>query len=283
MAWTTSDRVQGFRERSAFVDLVVEVLDGWRRHLTGRNAAVITYYGFLSIFPLFLVATTVLGIVLRNNESLRDRILDTAVSQIPVIGPEIERNAGQLSGGPPQLVIGLGIALWASTKAFVAVQHGFDDAWEVHIDDRDGMPAKRGKALLGVILIGGSLIATVALSSIASLADLSILNRVLLLVGTLAINITVLAIIYRLLTTARPSWTEVRPGAVLAGIAFTALQVLGTWIVELFLRDSGDTSAVFATVFALFAWLNLHATSSLVGAELNVALIRRAARRTDDL
>jgi inner membrane protein YhjD len=275
MAWTTSDRVMRYRRRSALVDIAVEVLDGWRRHLTGRNAAVLTYYGFLSIFPLFLVATTVLGIVLRNNESLRERILDTAVAQIPVIGPEIERNAGELSGGPAQLVIGLGIALWASTKAFVAVQHAFDDAWEVHVDDRDGLPVKRGKALLGVFIIGGALIASVALSSIASLADLHVTNRILLLVGTLAINVGVLALMYRLMTTASPSWRTVLPGAVLAGIAFTALQVLGTWIVELFLRNSSDTSAVFASVFALFAWLNLHATSSLVGAELNAALDRR--------
>jgi uncharacterized BrkB/YihY/UPF0761 family membrane protein len=86
MAWTTSARVVAYRRRSRVVDVVVETLDGWRRHVAGRNAAVLTYYGFLSIFPLFMVATTILGWLLEGDPDLQERILDSAVAQIPVLG-----------------------------------------------------------------------------------------------------------------------------------------------------------------------------------------------------
>ena len=57
------------RQRSVAVDVVVDMLDGWRRHQSGRNASLLSFFFFLSIFPLLLVATTILGFVLQNNET----------------------------------------------------------------------------------------------------------------------------------------------------------------------------------------------------------------------
>jgi membrane protein len=279
MAWTTSDRVMRYRRRSSAVDVLVETIDGWRRHVTGRNAAVLTYYGFLSIFPLFLVASTILGLLLEDNEELRQDILDSAIAQIPVIGREIASNSGTIGGGIWGLVVGLALALWAATKAFVGVQNAFDDAWDVSLDHRGNPAVKRGKALLGIAFIGTSLVATVALAAVAAAADLPAGGRVLIVVGTLAINVVVLAAMYRFLSAFDVSWSMVWPGAILGGFGFTTLQVLGATIVNRFLRNAGDTSGVFATVFALLAWISLHATISLVGIELNAALQRRRAAR----
>jgi membrane protein len=275
MAWTTSDRVVRWRIRSAAVDLAVETLDGWRRHLVGRNVAVLTYYGFLALFPLFMVATTVLGLVLQNNPRLQDEILDTAVAQIPVIGSEIQRRAGELSGSITTVVVGLVIALWAATRAFVGIQVSFDDSWEVAIDRRDNVAVRRVKSLLGLAIIGTSLVAATALSGLVSVGNLPWGGRLLTLLGTIAINIGVLAAMFRFLTAARVSWRDALPGAIFGGLGFTVLQIAGTTIVQRFLSNAADTTGVFATVFALMAWINLHAVLSLTGAELNAAMCRR--------
>ncbi|WP_260115308.1 YhjD/YihY/BrkB family envelope integrity protein [Ornithinimicrobium sp. INDO-MA30-4] len=52
-------------------------------------AALITYYGFLSLFPLLLLLSSVLGFLLTNQPALQEAILDSAARQIPVIGSEI--------------------------------------------------------------------------------------------------------------------------------------------------------------------------------------------------
>jgi membrane protein len=279
VTWTTSDRIMAVRHRSAFVDVAVETVDGWRRHLTGRNAAVLTYYGFLSVFPLFLVATSILSFVLEGNPELQDEILDTAVSQIPVIGTTIEQNAGELDTSSVwALVIGLLIALWAATRAFVGLQLALDDAWDVHVDRRDSFLLKRAKALLGIGIIASAQIGATALSSIASLGDFPAVNRVLLVLGTLALNTGVLAAMFRFLSARDVTWRMAWPGALLGGIGFTALQIVGATVVNRYLRRAEDVSGVFATVFALFAWMNLHAFLSLAGAELNAALERRRKR-----
>jgi membrane protein len=275
VTWTAHDRVVAARDRSVVVDVGVEVVDGWQRHLTGRNAAVLTYYGFLSVFPLFLVATTALGLVLEDNPDLQDDILDTAISQLPVIGTTIVDNAGRLDGNVWALVVGLLVALWAATRAFVGVQTAFDDAWEVHADRRDNFAVKRLKALGGIAIIGGAQIGATALSTIASLGDVRLLGRLVLLVGTIALNAVVLAAMYRFLSARAVTWSMVWPGAVLGGIGFTGLQVAGATIVDRYLRGAEDISGVFGTVFALLGWMSLHATVSLVGIELDAALDRR--------
>ncbi len=279
--WWHSDRVIRWRARSTPVDVAVETIAGYQRHQTTRNVAVLTYYGFLSIFPLFMVATSVLGFVLQGNEQLQQDILDTAAAQIPVIGTAIEEQAGALEGSVWSVVIGLMITLWAATRAFVGVQTAFDDAWDVPVLGRPNMAVRRGHALVGIAIIGTSLVGATALSTFASLANLPFGGRLLLLLGTITINVTVLTAMFRYLTAASVTWRDAWRGAAVGGVGFTVLQVGGVTIVDRFLASASDTAGVFATVFALMAWINLHAHLSLFGVELNAALRRRERRNEE--
>ncbi len=208
------------------------MLDGWRRHLSGRNASVLAFFGFLSIFPLMLAATTILGFVLEGNQDLQQRIIDGALDDIPVLGEQLQSNPAALEGNWWALIIGLGGALWSSTKAFVGLQLALDDVWEVSVDHRDAMPKQRGKALLGLLIIGAAQIGTIAIAAVVNAAGLPMLGRFALLGTTVVVNVAVLAAMYRYLTAANTTWSDVWPGAIGAGIAFSVLQYFGTAIVD---------------------------------------------------
>jgi YihY family inner membrane protein len=283
MAWTAHPRVVAARRRSAAVDLVVETLEGYRRHQSGRNAAVLAYWGFLSVFPLLLAATTILGFVLEDNPDLQADIVDSALGQIPVIGTTIAENAGELEGNGWALAIGLGTALWASMRAFVGLNAALDDAWEVDLDQRAGAAHKRLRALIGIAIIGVAQVATVALAAIAGEADIPALGRALLVVGAAAVNTGVVAAIYRYLTSARVTWAMVWPAAVPVGIVFTGLQLVGTVVVSRMIANASEIYGTFASMLALMSWFGLHALISLYGAELTAAIARRRdARRGED-
>lgn len=279
MAWTTNPRVVALRERSAAVDVVVATLDGWRRHLSGRNASVISFFGFLSIFPLLLVATTILAFVLDGNEDLQQRIIDGALSHIPVLGAELAADPTALRGNVWVLIVGLVGALWSATKAFVAVHQAQDDTWEIPVDDRAMMPVQRARALLGIVFIGAAQVAGVAAAAFVDAANLPLGGRLLLLAATLAINVATIAAMYRFLTSAQPSWRDVWPGAVGAGIAYTFVQHFGTYLVTRITENASATYGNFAVVLGLVTWLGLLAISAVMGCEFNVALLGRRARR----
>ena len=263
------------RRRSAAIDIVVATLDGWRRHISGRNTTVISFFGFLSIFPLLIVATTILGFVLQDNEDLQQRIINGALDDIPVLGQQLKDDPTSLKGSVWVLIVGLVGALWSATKAFVAVQMAQDDTWEVGVDDRAMMPVQRGRALIGIVIIGASQIAGLGASSIVTAASLPLGGRILLIVATVAINIATIAAMYRYLTSAHPTWRDVWPGAIGAGIAFTLLHQFGTLIVVRISENASETYGNFALVLGLITWLGLLAIASVMGAEFNAALVAR--------
>ena len=269
MAWTTSDKVMEFRERWHAFDVFAEMMDGWRRHLSGRNASLLAFFTFLSIFPLMLAAVTILGFLLEDNEDLRERIVDGALSEIPVLGDEIGA-PGAINGSVWALVIGLGGALWSSTKAFVGLQGALDDTWEVDVDDRAGMPVQRGKALLGLAIIGASQVGSLVIASLVNAADLPGVSRLALATASVAVNILVIAAMYRFLTSYPTVWGDVWLGAAIAGVIVTLLQHFGTQLVQRF-ADGNPAYAVINTVIGLITWLGLIGITVIMCAELNAA------------
>ena len=273
MAWTTGDRVMSYRERFRAFDVFAEMMDGWRRHQSGRNASLLAFFTFLSIFPLLLAAVTILGFLLDGNPDLQKRILDSAASQIPVLGSTLSENPEAIKGSVWALVIGLGGALWSSTKAFVGLQSALDDTWEVGVDDRAGTPAQRGKALLGLAIIAASQVGSLVIASIISAAGFPVIGNIALLAATVAVNIVVIAAMYRFLTSHTPTWSDVWPGAIIAGVVFTVLQNSGTALVKKF-AEGNEAYGVINTVIGLITWLSLIGITVIMCAELNAALER---------
>lgn len=275
MPWTEHPDVLRVRRRFPAADVVARVADGFRTHITGRNAAVLAYFGVLTLFPLLMAATTILGFVLENRPGLREDILDSALAQIPVVGTQIRQNAGQIDGNWIALFVGLLGATWGSLKAFVATQTAFDDIWEVPIDRRANLFVQRGRALIGVGVIGGAQIGNVTLAGMVAEAGFPRLGQVAITLGGLAINVVVLAAMYRFLTSHDATWRDVWPGAVFGGVLYTALQFLGTTIMTRAFDSAKGVYGDFAGLLALMSWISIHALVALVGAELNAALCHR--------
>jgi uncharacterized BrkB/YihY/UPF0761 family membrane protein len=79
---------------------------------------------------------------------------------------------------------------------------------------------------------------------------------------------------YRFLTAASPTWRDVWPGAIIAGVLYTLLQYYGTDITRRIIQNSSDTYGQFAIVLGLVTWLSLLAIASIMSAELNAAIVR---------
>jgi membrane protein len=279
MRWSEHSKVRAVRTRSQPVDVAVHAVEGYRRHRTGRNVALISHFGFLSVFPLLLVFTTVLGFVLQSHETLREDIIDSTLAQVPLIGQQISTDPSQLTGSAAVLIIGLLTSLWAGMKAFVAVHIALDDVDETPLDDRSNVVVVRLRALLGICYVGGAQVVTTILATLAGVVSESTINTVLLLIGTTVINMLVLALSYRWLRTASRAWLDIAPGAMVGGVLFAVLQVLGATIVGRAVARASPVYGNFAAVIGLLLWLSLHAMIALGGAELNAALMASRAER----
>src|SRR5213594_461387 len=98
-------RLDGYQQRRRWSAFPFAVVKKFGDDRAGNLAALIAYYGFFSMFPLLLVFVSVLGLLLRNNPSLQQSILDSALRDFPVIGDQLRNNIKGLTGG------GAGVAL----------------------------------------------------------------------------------------------------------------------------------------------------------------------------
>lgn len=254
-------------------DFVLDTLAAYSRHRTGRNASLLAYMGILTVFPLLLAATTVLGIVLEDNDGLRQDIIDSALSKVPIVGDQIE--SGQaVPDSWWALAIGLAAALWGSLRAFVAMQTALDDIWEVE-SGRDNYVFQRLRALIGIGVVALSQLVSVALAALVSHAGLPRTGKFLLTIGGLAVNIGIVAMMYRYLTSRDTTWRTVLPGAVMSGVVFTGLQFAGTNIMSRRVADANQVYGAFGGFVTLAAWISLHGLVALVGAEINATIERR--------
>ena len=94
-----TDRVDAYQRRHRRAGYPIAVLYKFFDDTGGHLAALITYYGFLSLFPLLLLASTVLGLVLSGDPHAQQVVLSSALRQFPVIGDQLSRPE-RLSGGP---------------------------------------------------------------------------------------------------------------------------------------------------------------------------------------
>jgi YihY family inner membrane protein len=246
----------------------------------GNLAALITYYGFLSLFPLMLVLVTVLGLAIGGNAHLIDRVEHSALSEFPVFGSKIGENIHALKRDSAfGLVVGVLGLVWGSQGIVQTGQLAMANVWNVPRVDRPGFLPRLGRsgAMLGVAAV--FLIASTAAAGFASFAP-SFAKSVPGVVGALSIvvslilNLVLYVLAFRILT---PKLIETRQlilGALIGGALWTVLQNVGTLLLEHQFKGASALYGTFAIVLGLMAWIFLGARITLYCAELNVVLAR---------
>jgi uncharacterized BrkB/YihY/UPF0761 family membrane protein len=94
-----------------------------------RLAALITYYGFLSLFPLLLLATVAVTELLRSQPELQQHLVDRLVN--PKLRPDVAQAlAGLPSSGIP-LAVGLVSLLLTGIGSVFAMYSVLSRMWGV--------------------------------------------------------------------------------------------------------------------------------------------------------
>jgi len=262
-----------FQQRRAWLAFPLAVRQKYADDQAGYLAATITYYGFFAIFPLLLVATTILGLVLQGNQRLEHSIVSSALGQFPVIGPDLRLH--RLGGSAWALAIGLALSLWSGIGVFLAAENAMDHLWAIPFRSRPDPFRQRGRALLLLLVLGGGAIATTVLSALGTFgASYGLTWKVASIGLATVLDIGLFWLAFRLLTAKQVSWRCLRGGAIAAGIAWQILQAVGTYYVGHKLKNTSGVYGTFASVIGLLSFIYLSAHVTLLAAESNVVATR---------
>ena len=267
-----ADRVQQKYSPSAFV---LGVVKKYGDDNGGVLVANLTHSAFVSFFPLLLVLVTVLGLVAANDPAFRQEAVDAVAGQVPLIGHQLTGNVHQLQKSSViGLIVGLAALVWGSTGLAQAGLFTMEQVWNLPGPARPGFLPRLGRALLFLVLLGVVVMATTLLAALSTYGHHALSFVIFVEAVTATVNAGMYFIGFRILTPKGVPSRDLAPGAVAAGICWTALQVAGAYLIHHYLH-SDSVYGVFATVLGLVAWLYLAAEITVYCAEINVVLARR--------
>jgi YihY family inner membrane protein len=268
--------IDRFQQGHTFPAVVFGVMKKFGDDNAGVLVSNLAYAAFGAIFPLLLLLVTVLGIVLKNNPSLQHDIINSTLSEFPIIGNQIGNNIHALQKGSTfALVISILGLVWASTGLAQAGQFAMAQVWDLPGPERPNYVVRliRSLAFLGVLALG--VVLTTGLASFGTFTGQAWYLLGAAEVVAVLINTGTYFLAFRVLTPKGVATRKLWPGAVFGGVAWTALQALGGYFVGHQLKNTSQVYGTFALVLGLLAWIYLGVSLSIYAAELNVVLAER--------
>jgi membrane protein len=269
-AWQRKHRWLGFP-----LAVIYKFADDQGTYLT----ALITYYGFLSLFPLLLLLVTILGFVLQHDAGLQARVVDSTLAQLPIIGSQLGHNVHALKGSGFGLAAGIVGTLYGCLGAAGALQNAFAKVWAVPRNERPDPIALRLRGLLLLLVLGAGVLVTTALSALTTSAGAlgatvgTALAITAVPLGTLA-NFALFMLAFRVLTVNDVDTRQLRIGAGVAAVGWQLLQLLGTYLVTRLLTGAPAAYGTFGLVLGLIGWIYLLSLVIVLAAEVNVVAHR---------
>ena len=282
---------RGIRGAAGFVKKVFQEF-GEDRCLS--QSAAIAYYTAFALPPLLVFILLLLGLVL-DEEQARGLLTGQARAVVGrEVGAQVQamiENAEKVQAGSSALavVVGIGALVFSASGAFLSLQEGLNNAWEVRPDPRRGgirsFLFKRLLSLGLVLTIAFLLLISLVISGLLSAfghllsaflpgglsgALLQGLNWLL----SFGVLTGLFALMFRVLPDAEVAWEDVWVGALFTALLFT----VGKSLIGLYLGRSNPGSVFGAAgSFALILiWIYYSAVILLLGAEFTQV---RAGRR----
>ena len=241
----------------------------------GSLSAMLTFYGFLSLFPLLLLLVTILGFFGGGEHSFVRRVENSAFSQFPVVGTKLSTNIHGLQGRSILgLVVGIVVVLWGSQGALQTAQYAQAEIWNIPGVNRLSFWARLGRTASMIVVLGLFLLASTILAGLVTIGHHGGLTVVGAVVSSLVVNIALFVVAFRLLTPNEIPWRDMVPGAIVGAAGWTVLQYLGGVLVEHSLRNTSKEYGAFAVVLGLIGFLYLAARVTLYASEINVVRAR---------
>jgi membrane protein len=235
-------------------------------------ASAVTLAAFLSVFPLLLLAVSVLGFFSSGRPDLSSTLLDglgippgSDAAELITDGlAAAERRRGAAS------IVGLFGLLWSGLGLVSALQHAYGSAWQV-----TGRGV-RDKGIGLLWLLGAALL---FLGSFALTAAAQFLPWFLAPIEiVLAMGIAFVLFLWaeKMLANRDVGWRPLVPGAIAGTIGFEVLKVVGSMYVPRAVASSSALYGSIGVVFAILAWLVFFGRLLVYSTVLNVVLWERS-------
>jgi len=261
--------------------LLMDSANQWSNHRASSKGAALALYMVFSLAPMLILVIAVAG-AFYGEDAVRSELFLQMRDLTGERGAEVIQtvlaSAHESGGGWIAALISIFVLIFSATTAFAELKASLDDLWEVPANQKGGIQGMVRSRMLsfGLVLVLAlfllvSLTVNAALGAAQKLyGDLwmaSTVARVVDWASTLfsfSVVVALFAVIFKLLPSAKISWRDVIPGAIVTA----ALFLVGKWGIGLYLSRGAAVSAYGAagSLIALLLWIYYSAQIFFFGA-----------------
>jgi membrane protein len=263
------ERISAIRERRPFVDHLVRMQEHYSATNAGQQAGAVTYFAFLSFFPILAIAFFVVGQVAKVYPKAKSDLTTAINSVMPgLIGSgdsqiqiaDIEKAAATIG------LIGLLVLLYSGLGWLAAMRSALVIVFEVPAKEQPNFVFGKLRDLLTLTLIGVILLASVAVAGLvggfagdlvewAGLGtEFDLLVRLVTIVFGFGANMLLFLAMFVLLAQPHTPRRSLWSGAFLGAVAFEVLKQLST---ILFKSTQGNPAfQAFGIALIVLVWIN---------------------------
>lgn len=277
-------KLDAYQQRHKILSVPIAVVKKYHDDEGGYQAALITYYGFLSLFPLLIVATSVVETVARKNDELRQQLLNAIANYLPTVtvSDSFASNIHASTKTGFAFVIGIIIAIYGARGIANVARHTIHIVWSVPRHKRVNNIITTLRSLAIIITAGAGLVLAAVLSGYATNSSYPFLAKLML--GTCGF-IALVAVFWGLFSFGSSAPKDSRanvPGALIVAVALLVLQGVGTYLIANQLNRLTSLYVQYGVVLVLFFWIYLQAQVFLYALEYNTVRAHRLYPRSLD-
>ena len=265
---SVKEKVAEVRERRPFIDHVVRMVEHYGNVNGSALAAAVTYFAFLSFFPILALAFAVIGLVSKAYPDA-DRDLETAINGVlpNLVGGKDGLDLSTFQENAPGILsVGLLLALYSGLGWLSGMRTALVTVFEEPEREQPSFVVGKVRDVLALLTLGSVLIVSVAVSGVATKIATPILDFVGLGVGAkpllwvlalvlgLAASALLFFAFFKLLASPNVPSRSLWSGAVLGAVAFELLKQLSTVLLQA-TREQPAVQA-FGIALILVVWIN---------------------------
>jgi membrane protein len=262
--------VDRLRRRWPWFDQLARAGGRYNRMDGDLMAAGVTYFAFLSLFPMVLLAASIAGLVLAGNRPLQDQIDEAIREAVPGETGEflVRQIDAAISTAGVTGLIGALFLFYAGLRLMDKLRIGVRRVWtgrpvegdflKDNLRDAISFVALAAVLLLSLALTVGATTATEWLLDTLGLADVPGIFLLTTIVGiTLALLTDTIVFLWLLKVVAhtRVGVRTLLPGAMFGAVGFEILKVLGSLYLSLI--SGSITATTFGGAVGILVWINL--------------------------
>jgi membrane protein len=256
------------RARWRWLDHLGRAYDRYHERRGDRLAAAVTYFGFLSFFPLLALAYALLGYLVGVSEKARGYLVDAINSALPGLADRlaVEQIAQARTAAG---IIGLVGLLFTGLAWVDALRESLREIWGNDPNGAGNLLVRKLGDIGVLVFLGAVLILSVAVSTVTTsgthwvleftgldrLPGMGVLLRLLALAVGVAFNALIFLVLFSRLSGTRAPWRPMLRGALFGAIGFEGLKLIATFLIGHTTRN--PVYASFAVVAGLLVWMNL--------------------------